>query len=245
MDGLTGAERVAARSRAVTICALAALTLLAWTWLLRGAGLGAMPMDRDAGRFLLVASMWWVMMIAMMLPSASPVILLYGRVNRHHGQPPPTASFLAAYLAVWLGFALLAATLQQLLEQADLVSTMAMASRRPWLSGGFLVAAGLYQWSPLKDACLARCRTPTQFLTLHYRPGRAGAWRLGLLHGAYCVGCCWLLMILLFVGGVMNLAWITALTLLVAGEKLLPGGQWISRVSGTGLVLWGAAILVV
>jgi predicted metal-binding membrane protein len=252
MNELTSAERLAGRSRAVTALALAALILLAWAWLLGGAGMriAAMPMEGmpamawDAGQWLLVASMWWVMMVAMMLPSAAPVILLYGRVNRHHGQAPPTAVFLAAYFAAWLGFSLLATALQYALEQAGLMSAMAMVSRRPWLSGGLLVAAGLYQWSPLKDACLAKCRTPTNFLTRYYRPGRAGAWRLGLLHGAYCVGCCWLLKALLFVGGVMNLAWIAALTLFVAAEKLLPGGQWISRISGALLIGWGSFVLL-
>jgi predicted metal-binding membrane protein len=251
MDDLTGAERLARRSRAVTIAALALLTLLAWAWLLQGAGMHSadMPMDGmampwDANRFLLVASMWWVMMIAMMLPSAAPVIMLFARVHRHSGDSPPTAPFLAGYLAVWLGFALLAALLQGLLEQRGIVSASAMALPDGWPAAGLLFAAGLYQLTSLKDACLASCRTPSEFLTSHYRPGPSGAWRMGLIHGAYCVGCCWLLMALLFVGGVMNLAWIAALTLLVAAEKLLPGGPWIARISGAGLILWGAAILV-
>ena len=247
MDDLTGAERLARRSRAVTLLALATLTLLAWAWLLQGAGMGtgAMRMDWDASRFLLVAAMWWVMMIAMMLPSAAPLILLYGRVHRHSGDPPPTAPFLAGYLAVWLGFALLAASLQSLLEQRGFVSMATMALPNGWLAAGILIAAGLYQLTSLKDACLASCRTPSDFLTRHYRPGAKGAWRMGLTHGAYCVGCCWLLMALLFVGGVMNLAWIAALTLLVAAEKSLPGGPWIARISGVLFILWGAAILLV
>jgi len=253
MDDLTGAERLATRSRAVTLFALALLTLLAWTWLLQGAGMGtgAMPMDGmaepaiawDADRFLLIASMWWVMMIAMMLPSAAPLILLYGRVHRHSGDEPPTAPFLAGYLAVWLAFALLAAAFQGLLEQHGIVLAATMALPSGWLSAGFLIAAGLYQLTSLKDACLASCRTPADFLTRHYHPGRWGAWRMGLIHGAYCVGCCWLLMALLFVGGVMNLVWIAALTLLVAAEKLLPGGPWIARISGVLFILWGAATL--
>lgn len=252
MDALTGAERLAARSRSITLLALALLTLLAWAWLLGGAGMKSMAMPMEgmpamawgANQWLLVISMWWVMMIAMMLPSAAPVILLFGRVNRQSGTSPPTSAFLFGYLAVWLGFALLATALQHLLEQGGLLSPMAMASLSPWLSGGFLIATGLYQWSPLKDACLSNCRTPTDFLTRHYRPGAAGAWRMGLVHGAYCVGCCWLLMALLFVGGVMNLLWIAALTLLVAAEKLLPGGKWIARLSGVALIGWGAATLL-
>jgi len=254
MNDLTGAERLAKRSRAVTLLAFAVLTLLAWAWLLLGAGMhsAVIPMDGmgspamawNADRFLLVAAMWWVMMIAMMLPSAAPPILLYGRVHRHRGDAPSTAPFLAGYLVVWLIFALLAASLHGLLEQRGIVSTTTMAMANGWASAGFLIAAGLYQLTSIKDACLASCRTPSDFLTRHYRPGRWGAFCMGLIHGAYCVGCCWLLMALLFVGGVMNLAWIAALSLLVAAEKLLPGGPWIARLSGAALFLWGAATLV-
>jgi len=253
MDDLTGTERLARRSRAVTLLALALLTLLAWAWLVQGAGMRstAMSMDGmaepamawDGGRFLIVASMWWVMMIAMMLPIAAPVILLYGRVHRHSGDAPATAPFIAGYLAVWLGFALLATALHGLLEQRGLVSATTMALPSGWVSASFLIAAGVYQLTSLKDACLSYCRTPSDFLTRHYRPGRWGAWCMGLIHGAYCVGCCWLLIALLFVGGVMNLAWIAALTLLVAAEKLLPGGPWIARISGAALILWGAVKL--
>jgi predicted metal-binding membrane protein len=251
MDDLTGAERLAKRSHAITLISLAILTLLAWAWLLQGAGMGMgeMPMDGmamewDAERFGIVAAMWWVMMIAMMLPSAAPVILLFARVHRHSGDSPPATPFLAGYLAVWLGFALIAAALHGLLEQSGIVSAGTMALPSGWLPPAFLIAAGLYQLTALKDACLSSCRMPSDFLTCHYRPGRWGALRMGLVHGAYCVGCCWMLMVLLFVGGVMNLAWIAALTLLVAAEKLLPGGPWIARISGAGLILWGVAILI-
>ena len=183
--------------------------------------------------------MWATMMVAMMLPSAAPAILLYARVHRHSTEaPPPTAAFLAGYLACWLGFALLAASLQ--LAIASPV-TMAVESRVG--AAALLVVAGLYQLSPLKDACLNRCRSPAEFITRHYRPGSLGAARLGLLHGAYCVGCCWLLMALLFVGGVMNLVWVAALTLLVAAEKLLPGGAWIARIAGIAFIGWGAALM--
>lgn len=203
------------------------------------AGMASMPGMAEAPGFPIIAAMWATMMVAMMLPSAAPAILLYARVHRHSTEaPPPTAAFLAGYLACWLGFALLAASLQ--LAIASPV-TMAVESRVG--AAALLVAAGLYQLSPLKDACLKRCRSPAEFITRHYRPGSLGAARLGLLHGAYCVGCCWLLMALLFVGGVMNLVWVAALTLLVAAEKLLPGGAWIARIAGIAFIGWGAALM--
>ncbi len=158
-------------------------------------------------------------------------------------ETPPTAAFLGGYLACWLGFSLVAAAVQQLLEASALASPMTMALHSREAGAAMLIAAGIYQLTPIKDACLGKCRSPGHFLSRHYRPGIAGAVRLGLLHGAYCVGCCWLLMALLFVGGVMNLVWVAALTLLVAAEKLLPKGELLGRAAGLGLVLWGAARL--
>ena len=235
MNGLTGAERIALRSRAITLAGIALLSLLAWLYLLSGAGMAGMTMLPS---WLLIVAMWWTMMIAMMVPSAAPAILLYAKVHRHsQDSPPPTAAFLAGYLACWFGFSLLAAWLQ-----IAVTSPMSRTLHSRGASAALLITAGSYQLSPLKDACLGRCRSPAQFLTRHFRPGATGAWRMGLIHGAYCVGCCWLLMALLFVGGVMNLAWIAALTLLVAAEKLLPGGPWIARLSGITLILWGAVI---
>lgn len=239
----TIAERIALHSRAVTSASLAVLVALAWAYLLAGAGMGSMSgMEgmTPAPAWHLVLAMWAVMMVAMMLPSAAPVILLYGTVQRgSSGVKPPTLAFLIGYLACWTAFALLAATLQ--LAIAAPVS-MAVESRAA--SAAVLIAAGLYQLSPLKDACLGRCRSPAQFLSRHYHSGVLGALRLGLLHGAYCVGCCWMLMALLFVGGVMNLAWVAVLTLLVAAEKLLPGGQWIARAAGVAMIGWGAYLLI-
>lgn len=240
MNEITGAEWIAVRSRTVTLSGLFMLSLLAWIYLLSGAGME--PMEGMAGMapgWPLVAAMWSAMMVAMMVPSAAPVILLYATVHRRsQDSPPATAAFLAGYLACWLGFSLLAAWLQ-----VAATSPMSMALGSQIVSGTLLIAAGLYQLSPLKDACLGRCRSPAQFLARHYRPGPTGAVRLGLLHGAYCLGCCWLLMALLFVVGVMNIAWVAALTLLVAAEKLLPGGQWIARIAGAGLIAWGALLI--
>lgn len=254
------AERLACRDRAVTLAGLAILTLLAWLYLLNDAGLGMsasamdMPMPEPAwhfGRAALIAAMWWIMMIAMMAPGAAPTILLYARVYRHamaQGRDSqrlaPSWAFAAGYLLVWLGFSLAATALHALLERAGILSTVTMGSQSRWLSGGVLIAAGLYQLSPLKNACLSHCRSPAEFLSRHWRPHLSGALRLGARHGAYCVGCCWLLMALLFVGGVMNLVWIAALALLVATEKILPPGRWIGRAAGIVLILWGAATLV-
>jgi predicted metal-binding membrane protein len=192
----------------------------------------------DGPGWPMVAAMWAAMMVAMMLPSAAPTILLYSQVHRHSlgsESSPPTSAFLAGYLACWIAIALAATAFQLALGRMELENPIAAA--------GLLIAAGLYQLSPVKDACLSRCRSPAQFISRHYRPGASGAFRLGLLHGAYCVGCCWMLMALLFVGGVMNLLWIAGLTLLVAAEKLLPGGKWIARVAGIAFIGWGAALL--
>jgi predicted metal-binding membrane protein len=200
----------------------------------------------------LMIAMWWIMMVAMMTPSAAPTILLYAHVHRHalaQGQVQdklaPTGAFAAGYLLVWFGFAAAAVTLHWALERAGLVSAMMMGSQSRWLSGAVLITAGLYQLSPLKNVCLAHCRTPTSFLSRHWRPHTLGAIRLGAMHGAYCVGCCWMLMALLFVGGVMNLTWIAALAILVLIEKALPLGQWVGRIVGIALIAWGVATLVV
>jgi len=269
-------EAALARHRTITVAALATLTLLAWGWLLAGAGMAmdplaslmpaskgsvAMPgmeiggsarMDMgglaawSAGYFLLVALMWWVMMVAMMLPSAAPMILLYARAaaNAQTAMRPATGSFLAGYLLAWGFFSFAAALLQMLLERSGLLSPMLMASQSRWLSGAVLLLAGIYQLSPVKDVCLRHCRSPAQFLARHYSSGSLGALRMGLLHGAFCVGCCWLLMGLLFVGGVMNLAWIALLTLMVAAEKLLPGGRTLAIASGLACIGWAMAILL-
>jgi predicted metal-binding membrane protein len=191
--------------------------------------------------FANLVAMWWVMMVAMMIPAAAPTILLYARVHRHSNgieSAPPTAAFLAGYLACWLGFALIAAGLQSWLISGK---SMVLASRD---AGAFLLlAAGVYQLSPFKNSCLSRCRSPAIFLSRHYRPGASGAYAIGVLHGAYCVGCCWLLMALLFVGGVMNLIWVVALTLLVGAEKLLPSGLWVARIAGIAMIVWAVAVL--
>ena len=235
-------SRILRHERWLVAAGIALLVALSWWFLAAGAGIdhaGHMTgMQPPLGALVL---MWWLMMVAMMLPSAAPAVLLYGRVRQVRGGDSAVAQtwvFLAGYLAVWLLFSLLAAGLQRLLTGP------AMALEAPGVASAVLIAAGLYQLSPLKSACLRQCRSPAQFISRHWRPGAAGAVRLGILHGAYCVGCCWMLMALLFVGGVMNFAWIAALTLIVGAEKLLPHGQWISRFAGVALIAWGTARLL-
>lgn len=207
--------------------------------------------DWSLGRWALTVAMWWTMMVAMMAPSATPTVLLYARVHRHassQGRPEglaPTPAFLAGYLLAWLGFSLAAAALQWALERTGLVSASTLGSLSRWLSAAVLIGAGLYQLSPLQKVCLDHCRSPAAFLARHWRPRAAGAVRLGVLHGAFCVGCCWMLMALLFVGGIMNLAWIGALTVLVMAEKVLPGGRWMAGAGAVVLLVWGLATLTV
>jgi predicted metal-binding membrane protein len=191
--------------------------------------------------------MWAVMMVAMMLPSAAPITLLVANIARKRAAAggtfgADTVLFVLGYLAVWFGFAAGATLLQWGLDEAGLLSdTMAVANRL--VAAVVLVAAGIYQITPLKEACLRHCRSPLDFLLFHWREGGLGALKSGVGHGAYCLGCCWMLMALLFVGGIMNLAWIAAIALLVLIEKTLPGGAWMGRFIGAVLVAWGAVTL--
>jgi predicted metal-binding membrane protein len=190
--------------------------------------------------------MWAVMMVGMMLPSAAPAILFYGalvRKNRSRGSVlPATWIFVAGYLCVWTGFSLAAALLQVLLLEAALVTPM-VVSTSTLLSAGILVAAGVYQWLPLKEVCLRSCRHPLELFTMRWRAGALGAWRMGLEHGLYCLGCCWMLMLLLFVAGAMDLLWVALIAAFVLAEKLLPGARYVSRLAGAGLIVWGLVLL--
>ncbi len=241
------------------LLSLAVAVVLAWTYLLLGAGVGMETMDMGGGQMmammpewtpaygLVVFLMWAVMMVAMMLPSAAPVTLLVAgiaRKRREAGAAPglSTAPFVFGYLAVWFAFAAAATVLQWQLDAAALLSeTMAFGSRL--VAGGVLVVAGIYQWTPLKHACLRHCRSPLDFLLHHWRDGAPGAFVSGVRHGVFCLGCCWMLMALLFVGGIMNLAWIAGIALIVLLEKTLPWGGWMERATGIVLVLWGALAL--
>ena len=243
------------RDRAVVIFCLLLVIALSWAYLIAGAGMmqemGDMVMPMSTGPWtpnhaLMVLAMWAVMMAAMMLPSAAPMILLFATIARRRSErgEPTTASgaFAFGYLTVWAAFSLAAVGLQFGLERAALLSPM-MQTTSIALAGTVLIAAGLYQWTRLKQTCLRYCRSPLEFVTMYWRPGTGGAFLMGLRHGAVCVGCCWLLMLLLFVGGVMNFAWIGGIALFVLVEKLFPAGHWIGRAAGVLLVVWGAATL--
>lgn len=197
--------------------------------------------------FLAMFAMWSVMMVAMMLPSATPMILLFEKLNQKRasqGRPTnPMAFFIGGYLLIWVGFSVFATLLNWGLHAGGNMTSM-MGRTTPVIAGVSLVAAGVFQWTPLKYACLSHCRSPLGFLMSHWHEGRAGAVRMGLHHGLYCLGCCWLLMVLLFVLGVMNLLWIVALSLLVLAEKVVPAGRILVRISGLLMITWGAWLFV-
>ena len=263
-------EAILRRDRAVLLTALGALTVLAWiyvVWLavdmsapgmdmrdmrMVPAGIGWMePASRPWGvlEALLVFAMWAVMMVGMMTPSAAPMILIYARVRRQAGQRDTpfaaAALVLAGYLLLWTAFSLAATGAQWALQRAALLSPgMSVAGQR--IGAALLILAGLYQWSPIKYRCLAQCRSPLAFIQRRggFRGNASGALQLGLAHGAYCVGCCWTLMGLLFVGGIMNIAWIGALAALALLERAAPRGILIARVAGVVLVAAGLYLLV-
>jgi predicted metal-binding membrane protein len=259
-------EKVLRRDRLVVAAALGLIAALAWgylLWLAADMDMGGMDMTEfrmvpagigimapanapwSAIEFAFVFAMWAVMMVGMMTPSAAPMLLMYARVGRqakNEGRPfAATGWFAAGYFATWLGFSLAATLLQWGIERAALLDSR-MASASSVFGGIVLIAAGLYQWTPLKDVCLVQCQTPLPFLMRYggFRSDLAGSFMLGLRHGTYCVGCCWVLMMLLFVGGVMNVLWIALLALLVLLEKVTPIGRWIARAAGVASVVAGA-----
>ena len=235
---------------------LAALALLAWSDLVRRAdGVSAATLGHQMvmpqavpwriGDVATTAAMWAVMMAAMMLPSATPMALLFSSVNRKRAREHPvvpTGIFLLGYLLVWGGFSLLAAGAQWGLHTLTLLAPSLMIAN-PFVGGLILLAAGIYQLTPLKDACLRQCQSPLGFLFGHWRDGASGAFQMGLQHGAYCLGCCWALMGLLFIGGVMNLTWIALIAGLVLLERVLTRGRLVSRLAGSLLVVWGLVLV--
>ncbi|MGX7872273.1 DUF2182 domain-containing protein [Mesorhizobium sp. ORM6] len=271
--GDTALEAVLRRDRAVVTAALVVIAALAWAYVLwlaadmAGADMPNMDMSgmdmggMDVGAavapgfrtwtpadFVFVFTMWAVMMVGMMTPSVAPMLLLYAGVGRKaqaDGRPiASTGWFFAGYLTVWIVFSVAATGAQWLFARLALLD-LSMASDSAILGGLVLIAVGLYQWTPIKGACLRQCQGPIAFLASHggFRPAPFGALRLGIAHGAYCLGCCWALMTLLFVGGVMNLLWIAGIAILVLLEKTVTTGQLIPRISGALMVSAGTWLL--
>jgi predicted metal-binding membrane protein len=263
MEHRTPLELILRRDRAIVLAGLIGVAGLAWVYLLHLAramsstDMGSMPMGMDMSRpqmlswnamdFILAFVMWAVMMVAMMIPSAAPMILVFATISRQqraqHRPFVPTSMFLLGYIAVWSGFAAAATVAQWGLHAVALLSPT-MVSTSPFLGGALLVAAGVFQWSPLKYTCLTRCRSPLGFLMAEWREGAKGVFAMGVRHGLFCLGCCWALMTLLLVLGVMNLLWIAALAGLVLVEKVAPAGQWVSRATGILLAGWGTWMIV-
>jgi predicted metal-binding membrane protein len=266
----TALEAALRRDRVIVLAALAVLTALAWAdlvWLADDMAMGGMDMTGfrmiPAGQGLMmptsepwkpiefgyVLAMWVVMMIGMMTPSVAPMILIYARVGRQaatQGKPfAPSGWFAGGYLAAWTAFSLAATSAQWALERLALLTPM-MESASRILGAIVLIAAGIYQWTPLKDACLSYCRSPLLFIQQHggFRRDASGALGLGLRHGLYCIGCCWALMALLFIGGVMNLLWIAVLAILVLAEKAVPYGRLVARLAGIAFIAGGVWLLV-
>jgi predicted metal-binding membrane protein len=256
-------ENLLRRDQSIVAVCLILVAVLCWAWILTGAGMGMsgfemtrhsqMGMDMmgkgswDLPYIVLMFFMWWIMMIAMMLPSATPVILLAAALNRR-AKPDrmpygPVSLFAAGYLLMWAVFSVIAVAMQWLLQETELISGM-LRSKSPVFSAILLIVAGIWQFTSWKYACLRNCRNPVEFLTQKTRRGKAGALIMGMHHGLYCLGCCWFLMVILFVGGVMNLYWIAGLAVYVWVEKVLPAGEIVSKVMGGLLIAWGIGILL-
>ena len=265
MHTATITENILRRDRQVVIGGLVAIVLLSWAYMvymawdmvnMMGMEIGmemgmemAMP-NMQSWRFVnvfLLFVMWTVMQIAMMTPSAAPMVLTYSKISRRQkGADRPivaTTVFYLGYILVWTLFSAVAAIAQTALHNATLLSPM-METTSPILGGVILVAAGIFQFTPYKTVCLSHCRTPIGFFMTEWRDGTKGALQMGIKHGAFCVGCCWLLMALLFVGGVMNLLWIGIIAAYVLAEKVLPGGHRVSWGIGVVMLAWGGWMIV-
>lgn len=261
MPDVTSVASVSSRDRIVISICLGAITVLAWAYLFRLDRQMSVSMEHDmamaamgmtmktswgAADVWLTFVMWIVMMVGMMAASAAPVLLLFAATagaRQERGISVSTLAFGLGYLAVWAGFSMAAALAQWGLHEAALLSS-AMRTSSPVLGGGLLVAVGAYQLTPLKSACLAHCRSPLGFLMTSWRNGPAGAFRMGCHHGVYCLGCCWALMAILFVVGVMNLLWVAMLACFVLVEKFGRAGVSVSRVGAVMLVLFGLVLML-
>jgi predicted metal-binding membrane protein len=249
-------ETILRRERLITGACLAAMVILAWLYLVHArtamAGMdmpGMVMLDLSnwgLTNLLLLFVMWTVMMVAMMVPSATPMILTFLTVNQRRKAEDrpfvPVAIFSFGYLAVWTAFSAIATCAEWGLHQAAMLSTT-MTATNTALNGALLIAAGIFQWTPMKRACLKGCRSPLSFLMSEWREGATGAFIMGLRHGAYCVGCCWFLMALLFVAGVMNLLWVAIIALFVMAEKISPKGELLAHVAGIALIIAGGTLL--
>lgn len=251
----TTLEFLITRDRMWVLAGVIGATGLAWLYLVSMATgmetmgeamLSARATPWTSADFVLMFLMWAIMMVGMMLPSATPMILLFTTVTRRRRSQgaavAPPWVFAAGYIAAWSAFSLAATILQWSLHRTGLLSPM-MSTTSVLLGGTALVAAGIYQWTPLKTSCLRHCQSPLHFISTHWRDGTVGAFRMGWSHGLYCLGCCWVLMCLLFVGGVMNLLWIAGLAVFVLIEKVWPHRS-IQALSGVGLVIWGTLVVV-
>ena len=260
MPSLSPAADLPRRDRVLISACILIVTALAWVYLLhldrrmsssmehdkRMTEMG-MPMDMPwtAADVFTTLAMWVVMMVGMMAGTAAPMLLLFAAAQSERarrGVPRAVVMFGAGYAIVWVGFSACATLAQWALHHAAMLSP-AMAASSPYLAGVILIAAGAYQLTPWKRACLTHCRSPLGFLMTNWRGGRLGALRMGLGHGAYCLGCCWALMCVLFVVGVMNLVWVAALTGFVLFEKIGPGGVLVARVAGAAMVVLGILMI--
>lgn len=264
--GQSTVERLLARDRLIVIMSLVLAVAFSACFILAGGATGMSSVDMSIdtgpagaliggepdmvepvvwtpGYAVVIFTMWWLMMVAMMVPSASPVVLLYGALNRDRGAWG-ALEFLSGYLTAWAAFSLAATAVQGLLSASGWMSAMYMNLATTYLAATVLIGAGLYQLTPMKAACLDHCRGPVEALTHHRRTGRAAAFRMGLVHGGYCLGCCWALMTLLFVGGVMNIWWIVGIALYVAVEKLAPGGKRAAQLMAVVLIVAGCAMIM-
>ncbi len=244
--------RLPARRRLLTLAEVGVLTVLAWIYLIRmpmtPADLGsiaarlASPMPPQLVDAWLTFMMWAVMMVAMMLPTASPMILMHARIaqGREGTRALATRMFAAGYVVMWIAFSAAATALQIALHAASIISGASIAT--PVAGAAILIAAGIYQLTPLKQACLGQCQSPLAFFMTRWRDGAGGAFRLGLEHGVFCVGCCWMLMALLFIAGVMNLAWVAAISAFVLLEKITPYPRALANVAGVMLIVWGIVL---
>ncbi len=252
-----GLEALLRRDRTVVLLGAALLTLLSWAYLLHIAARpdGGMSMPADLAmpqmqrwgvvEVLLLFVMWAVMMVAMMVPSVAPLILIFARANRRRTGRAAVGQatvLLLGYLAVWTAFSVVATVATWQLQRTALLSPMMMGTSS-LLGGAILVAAGIFQFTPLKHACLSRCRSPIGFLASEWRYGYRGTFVMGLKHGLYCVGCCWMLMALLFVAGVMNLFWVAAIGVFVLVEKVATRGELLGRIVGGALVVAGGVMI--